>query len=149
MGGFLPHFIATLEQWHVAGLHLFKIDVAHFDAAPLHLRRTMLPADIRRANQAVWRGAVKAFRQAHPDVLFLAYNGFEERSVQHAADLPLYGAIDTRWLEVFDSLYCGDPRPADMPAMNFWRAKDIYSDHWHACIRSMAFRRRVSTAAPA
>lgn len=128
-GGFLPHFIATLEQWRAAGVRMFKIDFAYFDAAPPHLKRTMLPADIRRANQAVWRGAIKAFRQAHPDVLFLAYNGFEERSIQPATDLPLHSAIDTRWLEAFDSLYCGDPRPADTPAMNFWRAKDIYSDH--------------------
>jgi hypothetical protein len=37
--------------------------------------------------------------------------------------------VDLRWLEVFDSLYCGDPRPADIPCMNFWRSKDIYSDH--------------------
>jgi hypothetical protein len=73
-GGFLPHFVATLEQRHTAGVRLFKIDFAHFDAAPPHLKRTMLPADIRRANQAVWRGAVRAFRQAHPDTLFLTYN---------------------------------------------------------------------------
>jgi hypothetical protein len=26
-------------------------------------------------------------------------------------------------------VYCGDPRPADVPCANFWRSKDIYSDH--------------------
>jgi len=128
-GGFLPHFAATLEQWYAAGVRMFKIDFANFDAAPPHLKRTLLPAEIRGANQAAWRGAVKAFRQAHPDALFLAYNGFDERPIQRATDLPLHKAVDTRWLEAFDALYCGDPRPADTPAMNFWRAKDIYSDH--------------------
>jgi len=37
--------------------------------------------------------------------------------------------VDLRWLEAFDSLYCGDPRLSDVPAMNFWRTMDIYSDH--------------------
>jgi len=128
-GGFLPHFATTLEHWYAAGVRMFKIDFANFDAAPPHLKQTMLPAEIRGANQAAWRGAVKAFRQAHPDVRFLAYNGFDERPIQRATDLPLHKAVDTSWLEAFDSLYCGDPRPADTPAMNFWRAKDIYSDH--------------------
>ena len=32
------------------------------------------------------------------------------------------------WLDAFDSLYCGDPRPSDTPAMRFWRSLDIYSD---------------------
>jgi hypothetical protein len=62
-------------------------------------------------------------------VLFIAYNGFEERTIQNTTDEPLAKVVDTRWLEAFDSIYCGDPRPADVPAMNFWRSKDIYSDH--------------------
>jgi hypothetical protein len=37
--------------------------------------------------------------------------------------------VDLRWLEVFDSLYCGDPRAADVPEVDFWRSLDIYSDH--------------------
>lgn len=108
---------------------MFKIDFANFAATPPHLKRTLLPAEIRSANQAAWRGAVKAFRQAHPDARFLAYNGFDDRPIQRATDLPLHKAVDTRWLEAFDALYCGDPRPADTPALNFWPAKDIYSDH--------------------
>jgi len=59
----------------------------------------------------------------------MAYNGYEEAGVQHGTGSPLVKALDRRWLEVFDSLYCGDPRPADVPAMNFWRAKDVYTDH--------------------
>jgi hypothetical protein len=30
---------------------------------------------------------------------------------------------------VFDSLYSGDPGPADVPAMNFFRSVDIFGDH--------------------
>jgi len=62
-------------------------------------------------------------------VLLIAYNGYEEAGLQHGTGLKPVKAVDLRWLEIFDSMYCGDPRPADVPAMNFWRAKDVYSDH--------------------
>ena len=108
---------------------MFKFDFANFDAAPEKLRRVMLPAEIRSANVAAWQGAMKAFRQEHPEVVLIAYNGYENAPLQHCTETPLVKALDHRWLDVFDSLYCGDPRPADVPAMNFWRSKDVYSDH--------------------
>jgi len=37
--------------------------------------------------------------------------------------------VDLRWLQAFDSLYCGDPRLSDVPARNFWRSMDLYTDH--------------------
>jgi hypothetical protein len=42
---------------------------------------------------------------------------------------PFHNVVDLRWLEVFDSLYSGDPRPSDVPEVNFWRLMDIYSDY--------------------
>jgi len=128
-GGFLAHFVETLHHWYAQGVRLFKFDFANFSAAPEHLKTVMLPSEIRAANLAAWQGAMKAFRQAHPDAVFLAYNGYEELPIQNSTAYPLRKAVDQRWLEVFDSLYCGDPRAADVPAMNFWRAKDVYSDH--------------------
>ena len=46
-----------------------------------------------------------------------------------AGPFPFHNPVDLRWLTVFDSLYSGDPRPSDVPEMNFWRSMDIYSDH--------------------
>jgi hypothetical protein len=37
--------------------------------------------------------------------------------------------VDPRWLDTFDTLYCGDPRFSDVPMMNIWRSQDNYSDH--------------------
>ncbi len=128
-GGFLADYVQALHEWYARGVRAFKFDFANFHAVPEKLRQVMLPSEIREANVTAWRGAMKAFRREHPDVLLIAYNGYEEAGVQHGTGLPLVKAIDLRWLEVFDSLYCGDPRPADVPAMNFWRAKDVYSDH--------------------
>jgi hypothetical protein len=128
-GGFLPDFMQALHEWYERGVRAFKFDFANFGAAPEAWRRVMLPAEIRAANVSAWQGAMKVFRQAHPEVLLLGYNGYEEASMQSGTGLPLVKGIDPRWLDVFDSLYCGDPRPADVPAMNFWRSKDVYSDH--------------------
>ena len=42
---------------------------------------------------------------------------------------PFRDPVELDWLKVFDTLYCGDPRPADVPEMSFWRTLEIYSDH--------------------
>ncbi len=128
-GGFLGDYVQALHEWYERGVRLFKFDFADFGAAPRTLRRVMLPGEIRAANLAVWQGAMKAFRQEHPEVVLIAYNGYEDAPLQHSTEAERVKALDHRWLDVFDSLYCGDPRPADVPTMNFWRAKDIYSDH--------------------
>jgi len=128
-GGFLADFCRALHEWYERGVRAFKFDFANFGAAPRHLRRVMTPTELRAANVAAWQGALKAFRRDHADVLLLGYNGYEEANLQSGTGLPLVKGVDTSWIEVFDSLYCGDPRPADVPAMNFWRSKDVYSDH--------------------
>jgi hypothetical protein len=129
-GGYLPHLMQTLHQWYERGVRVFKFDFMCLDFAPPHLKAAMLPSQIRSANTAAIQGALSAFKQAHPDAVFLAYNGFDEGSqMMNNTGAPLRKVVDGRWLESFDALYCGDPRPADIPVMNFWRAKDIYSDH--------------------
>ena len=128
-GGYLPHLIASMHLWYERGVRIFKFDFADLKAAPRHLKEVMLPSEIRAANVAAFQGALRSFRKSHPEVLLLAYNGFVEEDIMSNTVTPLCKAIDTRWLESFDALYCGDPRPADVPAMNFWRSKDVYSDH--------------------
>jgi hypothetical protein len=136
-GGFFNHFLDSLDYWHRRGARMFKFDFMNLGAAPPALERAMLPSDIRAQNSAALVSGLKRFRQEHPGTVLLAYNGFDEPhwhrgTAYHAqsnTSLPFRKTIDARWLEAFDALYCGDPRPADAPAMAFWRAKDIYSDH--------------------
>lgn len=128
-GGFLPNYIETLHYWYEKGIRLFKFDFSDFSAAPPNIKESLLPSEIRTANVTAFRGALKGFRRTHSNVVLLAYNGFEERTIQNTTDEALAKVMDGRWLEVFDAIYCGDPRPSDIPAMNFWRSKDIYSDH--------------------
>ena len=128
-GGFLNHFLESLHIWYERGVRMFKFDFMNLNAVTPALERTMLPSEIRAQNVATLTSGLKAFREDHPEVVLLAYNGFEELPTQNITNVPFRKTVDTKWLEVFDSLYCGDPRPADVPAMNFWRSKDIYSDH--------------------
>lgn len=128
-GGFLPHLLDTIQLWYVRGVRIFKLDFLRFKAAPPGLQRTLLPSEIYSQNEAALLNGLKSVRQKCPEIVLLGYNGFDEIETMTQTDLPIRKTTDLRWLDVFDSMYCGDPRPSDIPTMNFWRSVDIYSDH--------------------
>lgn len=128
-GGYLQHWLQSLAHWYDRGVRVFKIDFANFDAAPPATKRALLPHEIRACNIAAYRAGLASFRATRADAVFLAYNGIEEINRQSNTGHPLRKVIDLRWLDVYDAIYCGDPRPADVPAVHFWRSKDVYSDH--------------------
>lgn len=126
-GGYLHHLMQTLQMYADMGIKMFKFDFAYFDAATPDAKCTMLPTDIEEQNKNAFISAIKEFRYRNPDVLFIGYNGFGgdmENTVT-----PFRKTVDLRWLEIFDTMYCGDPRLSDVPMMNFWRSQDLYSDH--------------------
>jgi hypothetical protein len=126
-GGFLPDFLRQLQHWYERGIRVFKFDFARFDAATPAAARAHLPHEIVALNSAALRTALLRFRQHNPDVSLLAYNGFG--GIQENTSRPFHQTVDLRLLDAFDALYCGDPCPADVPMMNFWRSVDVYSDH--------------------
>lgn len=126
-GSFLADFMDVLQHWYDRGIRVFKFDFVRFDAATPNAERTHPPEEIIQLNSAALRTALAAFRQRNPDVYLLAYNGFG--GIQDNTSKPFRKSVDVRLLDVFDSLYCGDPCPADVPMMNFWRSIDVYSDH--------------------
>jgi hypothetical protein len=126
-GGFMADFMDVLQHWYDRGIRVFKFDFVRFDAATPNAERTHLPHEIVELNSAALRTALAAFRRWNPDAHLLAYNGFG--GIQDNTSKPFRKTVDVRLLDVFDSLYCGDPCPADVPMMNFWRAQDVYSDH--------------------
>jgi hypothetical protein len=128
-GGFLPNFMDTLQYWYDHGIRMFEFDFADFDAATPATAKTKSREEIHTRNVDAFRGALKNFRQRNRDIVLVAFNGFGGDLESTAGPFPFHNAIDLRWLEVFDSLYAGDPRASDVPEMNFWRSMDIYSDH--------------------
>ena len=128
-GGFLPHFMDTLQYWYDHGIRMFKFDFVDFRAATPATEKSKTPEEIQSGNVDAFREALTKFRKRNPDVVLVAFNGFGGDVESTAGPFPFHSAVDLRWLEVFDSLYSGDPRPSDVPEMNFWRSMDIYSDH--------------------
>lgn len=128
-GGFLPSFMDTMQYWYDRGIRMFKFDFVDFGAATPETAKSKSPEEIRTRNADAFREALKKFRLRNPDVVLVAFNGFGGDVESTASPFPFHNPVDLRWLEVFDSLYSGDPRPSDVPEMNFWRSMDIYSDH--------------------
>ncbi len=128
-GGFLPDFMQTLQLWYDKGFRLFKFDFVDFTAAPPDVEASMSKEEIRLRNETAFRDALQKFREKNPGVVLVAFNGFGGVLEMTTGPFPFPSPIDLRWLTVFDSIYSGDPRPSDVPMMNFWRSQDVYSDH--------------------
>lgn len=126
-GGFLAQFIDTMQFWYDRGVRLFKFDFANFTIATPEAARRFTREEIFQKNCEALRKALSQFKKKNPEVLLAAFNGFGGDTEGTFA--PIRQTVDLRWLEAFDSLYCGDPRFSDVPAMNFWRSMDFYTDH--------------------
>jgi hypothetical protein len=128
-GGFLQDFLEILNYWFERGIRLFKFDFAELSALPAGLEGSLSAAEARARNLAALRAMLSEFRARHPDAILLAFNGFDESECMDRTNRPLQRYIDPAWLELFDSIYSGDPRPADLPEVDFWRSVDLYADH--------------------
>lgn len=128
-GGFLPDFMDTLQYWYDHGIRMFLFDFADLSAATPEGAASLTREEIVRRNSDALQNALASFRRKNPDVVLEAFNGFGGVMESTYYPFPFKDPVDLRWLSVFDAMYCGDPRPADVPEMNFWRSLDIYSDH--------------------
>jgi hypothetical protein len=126
-GGYLRHLAETLQFWIDKGVKAFKFDFAYFGAATEEIKKKYSSSEIEEKNKLAFMNMLKKLRHDNPDILLTGYNGFGGDMDNTFTEFRK--TVDPRWLEVFDTLYCGDPRFSDVPAMNIWRSQDIYSDH--------------------
>lgn len=126
-GGYLSHLAGTLQLWYDKGVRLFKFDFAYFEAVTPAGKDKFTPEEIKEKNKTAFMGMLQRFRERSPEVLITGYNGFG--GDMENTFTPFRKTVDHRWLDVFDTLYCGDPRFSDVPMMNSWRSQDTYSDH--------------------
>src|ERR1700730_5947724 len=75
-GGFLPHFMDSMQYWYDHGIRMFKFDFVDFGAATPATEKTKTPEEIRSRNVDAFRDALKKFRQRNSDVVLVAFNGF-------------------------------------------------------------------------
>lgn len=125
-GNFLEYHIATFQLWYNRGIRLFKLDFADFNVKTSDQINLNTDEIIEKNENALYNALVE-FRKKNNEAVFLAYNGF---GGEMKDTFPVFTKnVNNKWLDVFDSMYCGDPRPADVPCFNFWRSKELYSDH--------------------
>jgi hypothetical protein len=128
-GGFLADLMDVMQYWYNQGIRMFKFDFADFTAATPDSAGKLSADEIGRRNESAFRDALFTFRRKNPDLILTAFNGFGGDTYSTALPYPFSSPVNLEWLTVFDSMYPGDPRPSDVPQMNFWRSMDIYSDH--------------------
>lgn len=128
-GGFLPDFMNVLQYWYGHGIRMFKFDFVDLTAVTSKDEAKLTKAETMQRNATAFRNALAEFRAQHPDVVFEGFNGFGGVLDSTSYPFPFKDPVDLRWLGVLDAQYSGDPRPGDVPEMNFWRSMDIYSDH--------------------
>jgi hypothetical protein len=126
-GGYLKHLSETLQLWYNKGVRLFKFDFAYFEAVTPAMKDKFTKEQVVEKNKAAFMQMLQVFRQMNSDVLITGYNGFGGN--MENTYTPFKEKIDPRWMDTFDTLYCGDPRFSDVPMMNIWRSQDNYSDH--------------------
>jgi hypothetical protein len=126
-GGYLAHLAGTLQIWYNKGVRLFKFDFAYFEAVTPAMKDKFTKDEVVEKNKVAFMQMLQQFRRKNPDVLITGYNGFG--GDMENTYTPFDKKIDPRWMDTFDTLYCGDPRFSDVPMMNIWRSQDNYSDH--------------------
>jgi hypothetical protein len=126
-GGYLKHLSDTLQLWYDKGVRLLKFDFAYFEAVTPAMKDKFTKERVIEKNKVAFMEMLQAFRHKNPDVLITGYNGFGGN--MENTYTPFNEKIDPRWMDTFDTLYCGDPRFSDVPMMNIWRSQDNYSDH--------------------
>ena len=145
-GGYLRHLGDTLQMWYDRGVRLFKFDFAYFEAVTAAAKDKYTPEEVKEKNKLAFMGMLRGFRERNKDVLITGYNGFG--GDMENTFTPFRKTVDKRWLDVFDTLYSGDPRFSDVPMINIWRSADNYSDHM---VRQFAFNgmplRRIDSCA--
>lgn len=120
-GNWSNYFNSILEYWYSQGVTLFKIDFAAFYAMKEGDEKEYTQEQIVEMNKQAFYSILELFKKKHPDCKFIAYNGFfdHEHSNKKETDW---------WLNVFNSVFCGDPQPGLVPCFNFNQSLALFSD---------------------
>lgn len=125
--GFYDALVHAYKEW---GIRMFKLDFANFRAITPRLEGKLTEDEVYLENTRALKKILTTFRKVCPEAVILAYNGYELiPGYLTNTSYPIKKGVDPSWLEVFDYMYSGDPRPADTPCISFRRSIDLYQDH--------------------
>jgi len=121
---------ALINAYNSWGVKLFKLDSANFGAVTPRLVNSLSRDEIYLKNTETLKQILRNLRSCFSDIVIMAYNGYE--LVPNYIINTSYSfrrGIDPSWLEVFDYIYSGDPRPADTPCISFRHSLDVYQSY--------------------
>ncbi len=125
--GFFDALVHAYKEW---GIRMFKLDFANFRAVTPRLEGKLTIDEVYLKNTQALKDIIRRFKLLCSEAIILAYNGYELIPGYIAnTSYPIVKGIDPSWLEVFDYMYSGDPRPADIPCISFRRSIDLYQDY--------------------
>jgi len=119
---------------HAMEYHIREHSLAllKFDFTNLFCRHDDAPSlAVLERNAAALREICDAVRKQNPDIVIRAYNVFSRVEMMTSTQRwdEAY-AVSPWWLLWFDSVYSGDPRPADLPSVTSLRdSVNWYQDH--------------------
>jgi hypothetical protein len=120
----IRHFIQEYD------LALLKFDFAVFDCDnPRHDH--LLDDYAREATINGLLHVIQEARSANPSILIFAYNTFMYQPNWMAPVVPGREGypISPWWGKFCDMIYCGDPRPSEIPALSLRDSINCYTDH--------------------
>jgi hypothetical protein len=128
-----PEFAGLIEKALEAHIREHGLALIEFDFANLGCTHTSgIPAlAAMKKNADALALVVRVARAANPAVVIRAYNTFSSVPIMESTNLydEAY-PVSPWWLFWFDSVYSGDPRPADIPSVTSLRdSVNWYQDH--------------------
>jgi hypothetical protein len=124
------HLLGNALDYH---LRRHGLTLAEFDFANLQCTETpeAPPLAVMKRNADALLKVIRNAREKNPALVIRAYNLFSLAPMMESTNF--YGeayAVSPWWLYWFDSVYSGDPRPADIPSVTSLRdSVNWYQDH--------------------
>lgn len=112
-------FYGVEHQIRENHVRLLKFDFAYFDCGDAsHSFHSSRHTASKEPAVRYFIAHLARLREQYPDLRVLAYNGFTtDLSFISSVDPNRRGlAVSPFWAQAVDYIYCGDPRPAEMPA---------------------------------
>ena len=124
-------FDGIREQIRQCGCAMLKLDFAYFDCTCAgHAAHS--PERIRSKEPAIrnFLEELLSLYKLNPELLVLGYNGFTTDLECIASVDPNYKGypISPWWCLYLDYLYCGDPRPSELPSESIGSSMICYTD---------------------
>lgn len=120
---------ALIYHIGVTGMKMIKFDFAVFECSnPQHLHP--MGEDSKEFLISRFLTLMKELRQLEPELIVLAYNGFTSNYdwIKDVNGNKSGYAISPWWALDIDYLYCGDPRPSEVPTIKLRDSIHYYTD---------------------